>query len=95
MAENANLFVAGIFYLLYIYGLLVFVIIPSMKNESTYQNVMRGALFGLITYATYDLTNFATLQNWSLLVTVVDMTWGMILCALTTWISLLLNKKLT
>lgn len=94
MAEDANFLVAGIFYLLYVYGLLVFVIEPSLKNESMYQNVIRGALFGLITYATYDLTNFATLQNWSLLVTVVDMTWGTILCGVTTWVSLQVSKRL-
>ena len=94
MAENANFAAAGIFYLLYMYGLLVFVITPGLKNESMYENVMRGALFGLITYATYDLTNFATLQNWTLLVTVVDMAWGTILCALTTWVSVWAGKKL-
>jgi len=81
--------------LLYIYGLLVFVIVPGLKNESMYQNVMRGALFGLITYATYDLTNFATLENWTLLVTVVDMAWGTILCGLTTWMSVWAGKRLS
>ncbi|MFN3492401.1 MAG: DUF2177 family protein, partial [Anaerolineales bacterium] len=64
------------------------------KNESTYQNIMRGALFGLMTYAAYDLTNFATLQNWTLLVTVVDMTWGTILCGITTWVSVSVSKRL-
>jgi uncharacterized membrane protein len=93
MAENANFLAAGIFYLLYIYGLLFFVVEPAVKqNDSNY--LMRGALFGLITYATYDLTNFATLRDWPLLVTVVDMTWGTILCGLTTWVSVWAGKKL-
>ncbi|MBL8088883.1 MAG: DUF2177 family protein [Anaerolineales bacterium] len=94
MADNANFLAAGIFYLLYIYGLLIFVILPSLKNESMYQNVIRGALFGLITYATYDLTNLATLRDWPLLVTGVDMAWGTILCGITTWVSVWASKRL-
>jgi uncharacterized membrane protein len=94
MADNANFLAAGIFYLLYIYGLLFFVVEPAVnKKESNY--LIRGALFGLITYATYDLTNFATLRDWTLLVTVVDMAWGTILCGLTTWVSVWAGKKLT
>ncbi|HCR70993.1 MAG TPA: DUF2177 domain-containing protein [Anaerolineae bacterium] len=93
MAEDANFLAAGIFYLLYIYGLLFFVVEPAVKsNNSNY--LIRGALFGLITYATYDLTNLATLRDWSLLVTVVDMAWGTILCGLITWVSVWASKKL-
>ncbi|MBX3039028.1 MAG: DUF2177 family protein [Anaerolineales bacterium] len=94
MADNANFLAAGIFYLLYIYGLLFFVVDPAVKkSDSNY--LIRGALFGLITYATYDLTNFATLRDWTLLVTVVDMVWGTILCGVTTWVSVWAGKKLT
>lgn len=95
MAEDANFLAAGIFYLLYIFGLLTFVIEPAIKTESLKQASLRGALFGLITYATYDLTNFATLENWSLLITVVDMAWGTILGGLVTLISVWAGKKLS
>ena len=94
MAETPNFLAAGIFYLLYVYGLLIFVIVPGLKNNSMYSVMLRGALFGLITYATYDLTNFATLKDWSLLITVVDLAWGMILCSATTWVSVWAGKRL-
>jgi uncharacterized membrane protein len=95
MADNPNFFVAGIFYLLFVYGLLIFIVEPGIKNVSLQNAVMNGAFFGLITYATYDLTNFATLENWSLLVTVVDMAWGTILCSLVTLVSVSVGKRLT
>jgi uncharacterized membrane protein len=94
MADNPNLLAAGIFYLLFVYGLLMFVVEPGIRNESLWNAVMTGALFGLITYATYDLTSFATLENWSLLVTVVDMAWGTILCSLVTLVSVSVGKRL-
>lgn len=94
MADEANFWVAGIFYLLFIYGMVYFVIEPAIQNKDMTQNVMRGALFGLISYATYDLTNFATLRDWTLLVTVVDMAWGTILCGLTTWVALSVGQRL-
>src|SRR5262245_10203853 len=94
MAETPNFVAAGIFYPLYVYGLSIFVINPNLKTESIYSAVMRGALFGLVTYATCDLTNFATLKDWSLLITVVDMAWGMILCSVTTLVSVWAGKRL-
>ncbi len=94
IADDANFLVAGIFSLLFIYGMLYFVIEPAMQNKDMTQNVIRGALFGLVTYATYYLTNFATLENCTLLVTVVDMAWGTILCGVTTWVTLSVGKRL-
>lgn len=94
MAENPNFIAAGIFYLLFVFGMVIFVVEPAMKNDSMIQNVMKGALFGLVTYATYDLTNFATLANWPILVTVVDMLWGTVLIAAVTWVSVSVGKRL-
>ena len=82
MAEKANLPAAGVFYLLFVAGIVYFVVAPGMGLPMR-DVLVRGALFGLITYATYDLTNFATLRNWPLTVTVVDLAWGTFLCALT------------
>ncbi len=66
---------AIIFYLLFIAGLTFFVLLP-LKDGSLLTAVLTGAFFGLITYATYDLTNHAMLAGWPAVVTVVDMLWG-------------------
>jgi uncharacterized membrane protein len=84
MAPDVNWPAAIVFYLLFIAGLLVFVVVPGLKTGSIGMTVLRGALFGLITYATYDLTNLATIKNWPLTVTIVDMIWGAVLSMLTT-----------
>ncbi|HUN23475.1 MAG TPA: DUF2177 family protein [Anaerolineales bacterium] len=79
MASNPNWLAAIIFYLLFIVGILFFVVAPGLAENSLKATLIRAALFGLITYATYDLTNLATLKNWPLLVTVVDLVWGTLL----------------
>lgn len=93
MAEHPNFIAAGIFYLLFIAGMLVFVVEPGVSNMSIPQAVLRGAFFGLITYSTYDLTNLATLASWPILVTVVDMLWGTILSLLVTLVSVWAGKR--
>ena len=81
MKPDINWFAAIIFYLLFITGLVIFVILPAVEKHSWIHSILFGALFGLITYATYDLTNLATLKDWPLLVTVVDLIWGTVLAA--------------
>lgn len=81
MTPQINWAAALIFYLLFIAGLVFFVISPALKAESWQYAVGVGMLFGLMTYATYDLTNLATLKDWPILVTVVDLIWGMTLSA--------------
>ena len=81
LAPSPNWFAALLFYLLFVAGMLVFVIVPGLKAGSLPMTLVRGALFGLIAYATYDLTNQATLKDWPVLITVVDMIWGTILGA--------------
>ena len=94
MAETANLLAAGIFYLLYVAVLVYFVVEPAYRSGSIKDAALRGALFGLVTYATYDLTNLATLRDWPLLVTVVDLAWGTILTAATAAVSVWVGKRL-
>jgi uncharacterized membrane protein len=94
MAETANLAAAGIFYLLFVGVLVYYVVEPSLRVGTMKNTLVRGALFGLVTYATYDLTNLATLQGWPLLVTVVDMVWGTTLTAVTSAVSVWVLKKL-
>ncbi len=66
---------ALIFYALFVLGMVVLVIYPSM-NQTAGILLGRAALFGLICYATYDLTNYATIENWSLSVLYLDIAWG-------------------
>ena len=79
MAPSPNWPAAIIFYLLFLVGLLIFVVLPGLEAGSLTSTLLRGALFGLITYATYDLTNQATIRDWPVVVTVVDMCWGVVL----------------
>jgi uncharacterized membrane protein len=78
MAPSVNWIPAIIFYLLFILGILVFVLLPGIKENSLQNIIFRAILFGLISYATYDLTNLATINNWPLAVTLVDLVWGMV-----------------
>lgn len=79
--EDINWAAALIFYFLYIIGILIFATLPALEIQSLDRAVLLGALFGFFAYATYDLTNFATLKGWPLKVAVVDMIWGMVLTA--------------
>ena len=79
MAPSPNWLAAITFYLLFLVGLLIFVVLPGLEANSFKTTLLRGALYGLITYATYDLTNQATIKDWPVVVTVVDMVWGVFL----------------
>lgn len=92
MKENPDLLAAGLFYLLFVFGMVTFVVEPGVRADTPSQSVLHGALFGLVTYATYDLTNLATLEGWPVIVTVVDMAWGTILSGLVAFISIWVGK---
>ena len=79
MKTNFNWPAAFLFYFLYIFGLVYFVINPALDKGQISHAIFAGALFGLITYATYDLTNLATLENWPLKITIIDLIWGTVL----------------
>ncbi len=79
MAPEVNWYAALIFYFLFILGILVFVVLPGLKENDLPVMLVKAALFGLITYATYDLTNLATVKDWPLVITIVDLIWGMVL----------------
>jgi len=93
MTKNVNWVAAIIFYLLFIAGLVYFVIAPGLAKQSWQQVIIAGALFGLMTYATYDLTNLATLKDWPVLVTVIDLIWGMVLSTSVSLIAYFLAQK--
>jgi uncharacterized membrane protein len=81
LSEEVNWPAAIIFYLLFIVGIFVFVILPSVEKKSILSALLLGAFFGFITYATYDLTNLATLKNWPLTIVIIDLAWGATLTA--------------
>ena len=76
LLDQPRLGVAAGFYCLYVVGIVVFAVMPALKGNAPGTALVFGALFGLIAYGTYDLTNYATLKEWPLLVVVVDMAWG-------------------
>jgi len=94
MRPNVNWVAAIIFYLLFIAGLITFVISPAVIKQSWVHALLYGALFGLITYATYDLTNLATIKDWPLLVTIVDLIWGSVLAAAVSVITYGISNRL-
>jgi uncharacterized membrane protein len=94
MKPDINWLAAIIFYLLFIAGLVIFVISPAVEKHSWVHALLFGALFGLITYATYDLTNLATLKDWPLLVTVVDLIWGTVLASSISLITYFIANKI-
>jgi len=81
MAKNPNLLAALIFYLIFIAALIFFVINPALDKKMWTHAFLGGLFFGLVTYATYDLTNLATIKDWPLIVTIVDLIWGMFVSA--------------
>jgi uncharacterized membrane protein len=94
MRPDINWFAAIFFYILFIAGLVIFVISPAVEKHSWVHALLFGAFFGLITYATYDLTNLATLKDWPLLVTVVDLIWGTVLASSISLITYLIANKI-
>lgn len=94
MKTNVNFVAAGLFYLLFVVGLVIFSILPALEKNSWIQAIFLGSLLGFISYSTYDLTNLATIKNWPLIVTVVDMVWGTILGAIVSLISYYILTKM-
>ena len=76
MADKPNMAAAATFYLLYVPGILIFAVRPALAASDWRLAALFGALFGFFCFATYDLTNLATVKIWSLWVSVIDMVWG-------------------
>jgi uncharacterized membrane protein len=76
LAPQPRLWVAAGFYLLYVVGILALAVVPGLREGSVVAALWRGALFGFLAYATYDLTNLATIRDWPWQVSAVDMAWG-------------------
>lgn len=93
MAKTPNLTAAGIFYVIYVFGMVVLIIAPALQRGSLMTAVLTGALFGFCAYATYDLTNLATIRDWPLLVTIIDLIWGTVLSGSVAGITYLILTK--
>ncbi len=94
MKSDVNWTAAIIFYLIFIAGLVAFVIAPAMEKGSWTHALLFGALFGLVCYATYDLTNLAVAKDWPLLVTIVDLAWGAVLAASVSVVTYFIASKI-
>jgi uncharacterized membrane protein len=94
LSPDVNWPAAFVFYAIYILGILIFAVIPAIEQSSFGKALLLGSLYGFFTYATYDLTNMATIKNWPLNVVVVDILWGVFLCSVVASISYLIAKWL-
>ena len=81
LLEKPNMIPALIFYVIYVVGIVVFVVNPALAHNSLGRAAGYGALFGLVAYATYDLTNLAVLKGYSPTIAVIDLAWGMVITA--------------
>jgi uncharacterized membrane protein len=95
MADNVNWVAAIIFYLLFIGGLVFFVISPAVTEGVWTKALLLGALLGFLTYATYDLTNLATLKDWPIQITIIDLAWGTFLGASVSTLTFFFNQWLS
>lgn len=86
---------AILFYLLFVAGVLVFVVLPGLRVNSVKRVLLLGAMFGLVTYGTYDLTNLALIKEWPWIVTVIDMCWGAILAAIVSYVGFMTGRFLS
>ncbi|MBC1727048.1 DUF2177 family protein [Listeria seeligeri] len=90
---DVRIFPAVIFYVIYVIGVTFFVLIPGTEKGSVGYVILAGALFGLICYATYDLTNLATLKDWPVAMTVIDLIWGTAVTTVTSVIVYFINMN--
>ncbi len=87
MKENFNMAAAFLFYILFTAGIVFFVLNRALAISSWQYALFAGMFFGLITYSTYDLTNLATIKDWPLTITIIDLIWGTFLGGLTSFLS--------
>lgn len=92
-AENVTYWPILLFYPLYAIGIVFFVVQPALEHKSLGEAFLRGALLGLVAYGAYDFTNQATIAKWPVMVTFVDLLWGMSVSALTASIAFMFLKK--
>lgn len=94
MLDDINFLVASGFYLLYAVGIVIFAVSPALQSNQWSHAALYGALFGLFCYATYDFTNMATLKDWPVLVSFVDIAWGTVLTGTTATLGFFISRMI-
>ncbi len=94
LLDNPVIWAAVLFYLMYIFGMAVVIIEPSMQQDNVTKSIFKAFVFGLVAYGTYNLTNMATIKGWSTNVVYVDMIWGGILTAFSSHFGIYFAKKI-
>lgn len=87
LRERPNWWAAGTFYPLYVAGITILIVSPSVREQDLGRSARTGAILGLVSYGTYDLTNLATVEGWPIVVTVVDLVWGTVLTGSVAFVS--------
>lgn len=93
MSPTPNLMAALLFYLINIVGIVVLVLNPALKENNLNKLLFTAALYGLCTYATYDLTNLATIKNWPIIITIVDLVWGTTLTTAVAYLTFIIARN--
>ncbi len=94
LLANPRIGAAAAFYAVYVIGIVIFAVAPALRSGSALTALAFGALFGFFAYATYDMTNYATLKNWPLTVSVVDIIWGTALTGVSAWLGALITRAI-
>lgn len=95
MAEQPNLAAAALFYVIFVAGLMAFAVLPHAATPGWKRTALSAALFGFVAYATYDLTNLATLKNWPAGLVAIDMAWGTLVSVLSAVAGKLVLDRMT
>ncbi|MEW8969611.1 MAG: DUF2177 family protein [Mesobacillus sp.] len=93
LAPEVNWIAAVMFYILFIAGLVFFAVKPSIQQNSWKAALRNGAFFGLVCYATFDLTNQATMRDWPMLITAIDLVWGTFICGISSLASFFIGRN--
>lgn len=94
LLDTPNMAAAAVFYIVYVIGIVAFAVVPALRNSDWRHATGYGALLGFVAYATYDLTNLATLQGFTLNLVIVDLLWGTLLTASVATITYFVVSKL-
>ena len=94
LLDKPIIWAAAMFYFVYVLGLAVVIIEPSINFDNSIKFIFKAFIFGLVAYGTYNLTNMATIKGWSVSVVFVDMIWGGSLSAFSSYFGITLAKKL-
>ncbi|OXC76756.1 DUF2177 family protein [Caballeronia sordidicola] len=93
LLPKPNFCAAAVFYVIYIAGLVYFCVVPGVAGQSALRGLVNGAVFGIVAYATYDLTNLATLKGWSTTLVFIDVAWGAVASAIASAVAVAVTTR--